>query len=102
MAQAASRRSLTTGARVVSLFSPCLICSGQSGTVTGFSSSFSVFSCQYHSTVAPYLCIIWKMNIRPVGGRSSEAVSVYRHEQHEARYIAVAWISYLNAQMTLQ
>jgi hypothetical protein len=36
MAQAVSRRPLTAEARIRSQFSPCGICSGQSGTGTGF------------------------------------------------------------------
>jgi hypothetical protein len=43
MAQAVSYRALTTEARVRSWVSPCGICSGQSGTGTGFSPSTSVF-----------------------------------------------------------
>jgi hypothetical protein len=53
MAQAVSRRPLTTEARVQSRISPCGICGGQSGTGTGFSPSASGFPCQYHSTGAP-------------------------------------------------
>ena len=53
MAQAFSRRPVTTEAPVRSQVSPCEICGGQSGTGTGFSSSTSLFPCQYHSTSAP-------------------------------------------------
>jgi hypothetical protein len=53
-----SRRPLTTKARVRALVSTFRICDGQSGTEAGFSPSSSVFLCQYHSTVAPYLYII--------------------------------------------
>jgi hypothetical protein len=53
MAQTHSRRPLTAEARVQSWVSPCGICSGQSGTGTGFSPSTSVFPCQFNSTGAP-------------------------------------------------
>jgi hypothetical protein len=52
-AQAVSRRPLTAEARVLSRASPCGICGGQSGTMTGFSPSTSVFPCHFHSTGAP-------------------------------------------------
>jgi hypothetical protein len=41
-------------ARVRYQVSPCEFCSAQSGTVTDFPPSTSVFPCQYHSTNAPY------------------------------------------------
>jgi hypothetical protein len=44
--------SLTVKSRVRARVNPCEICSGQSGTGTGFSLSSSAFSCQYHSAVA--------------------------------------------------
>ena len=53
MAQAVSRRPLTAEARVRFRVSPCGICGGQRGTVTGFSPSTSVFPCQFDSTGAP-------------------------------------------------
>ena len=46
----ASRRSLTGEARVQSQVSARGICDKQSGTETGYSSSTSAFTCQYHST----------------------------------------------------
>jgi hypothetical protein len=52
MAQVVSRRPLTAEARVRARVNPYGICGGQSGIVTGFSQSSSVFPCQYHSTVA--------------------------------------------------
>jgi hypothetical protein len=54
IAQAVSRRLLTSKAWAHSQGSPCGISGGQSGTGTGFSPSSSVFPCQYHSTAAPY------------------------------------------------
>jgi hypothetical protein len=72
-ATAVSRRPLTAEARVRARVNPCEICcGGQIGTGTGFSPSYSGLPCQYRSTVAPYSYIIWEMNIRPVGSRSSE------------------------------
>jgi hypothetical protein len=56
MAQAVSRRPVTTEAPVRSQVSPYGICGGRIGTGTGFSSSTLVFPYQYHSTSAPYLC----------------------------------------------
>jgi hypothetical protein len=55
MAQAVSRRNLNAEAQIRSRVSPCGIFGGQSGTGTGFSTSTSVFPCQYHSTGAPLL-----------------------------------------------
>jgi hypothetical protein len=55
MAEAVSRRLPIAEARVRSRVSPCGICGGQSGPGTGFSSSSSVFPCQFHSTGAPLL-----------------------------------------------
>jgi hypothetical protein len=53
MAQAVSRRPLTTEARVRSRVSSCGIFGGQSGNETGFSPTTSIFPCQFHSTGAP-------------------------------------------------
>jgi hypothetical protein len=52
MAQAVSCRTLTMKAQVCSWGSACGICGEWSGTGTGFSQSYSVFPCQYHSTMA--------------------------------------------------
>jgi hypothetical protein len=62
MAQAVSRRPLTAEARVRSRASLCGICDGQSDTGTGFSPSTSVFPCQFHSTGAPLLEEMEKIN----------------------------------------
>jgi hypothetical protein len=53
MAQAVSRLPLTAESRVQSRVGPCGICGGQNCNVTGFSSSASVFPCQFHSTGGP-------------------------------------------------
>jgi hypothetical protein len=52
MTQAVSRRSFTAEARVRSQADPCEICSGQSGSGTGFSPGTSAFPCQHHSSIA--------------------------------------------------
>jgi hypothetical protein len=59
MAQVVSRRPLTAEARVCAPVNPYGICGEQSETGTGFSPSFLVFPCQYHSTVALETHIIW-------------------------------------------
>ena len=55
MAQAVSRRLLTTEMRLQFQASQCGICGGQSGSGNGFSSSTSDFSFQCYSTNALYL-----------------------------------------------
>jgi len=47
-----SHRPLTAETLVRAWVSLCEICSGESGTGTGFFQSSSVFHCQYYSTVA--------------------------------------------------
>jgi hypothetical protein len=68
MAQAVSCRPITADARIRARIGLCGISDGPSGTGTGF----SVFPCQYLSTVTLYTLITLRMNNRPVGGRSSE------------------------------
>jgi hypothetical protein len=58
MAQVVSRRPFSAEDRVRARVN---LCGGQSGTGTGFSPSPSVFPCQYHSTVALQIHIIWGM-----------------------------------------
>jgi hypothetical protein len=56
VAQAVSCRPLLNAeARVGDQVTPCGFGGRKSGTGTDFSSSRFVFSCQYHSTAAPYL-----------------------------------------------
>jgi hypothetical protein len=54
LVQAVNCRALTAEARVPTWITPCGNCGGQSGTEIGFSSSSSVFPCQYHSTAATH------------------------------------------------
>jgi hypothetical protein len=57
MAQTDSRWPLTAKVRVRALVTQCGICNGQSGTGAGLSPGYSVFLCQYHSTVALHIHI---------------------------------------------
>jgi hypothetical protein len=52
MTQAVRHWPVTAEAWVYSQVSPHEVCYGQSGIGTGFSLSFSVLLCQYHSTMA--------------------------------------------------
>jgi len=53
LADVVNRRPLIPEPRVSSRVSPCEFFGGQSGTVTGFAPSASVFPCQCHSINAP-------------------------------------------------
>jgi hypothetical protein len=72
MAQAVGRRPLTAESRVRAQVNLCGLCTGQSGTGTGFSPSSSVFPRQYNSTVALHTHISCGIKNRPIGGPSSE------------------------------
>jgi hypothetical protein len=62
ISQVVSRRPLTAEARVRARVNPCGICSGQSGTGTGFFSEYFCFLLSiYHSTVAIQTNIILGM-----------------------------------------
>jgi hypothetical protein len=58
MAQAVSRWTFTAEDLVRAQVSPCENCVGEIGTGTGFSTSYTVFPCQYHSTVALLTCTL--------------------------------------------
>jgi hypothetical protein len=75
MAQTFSHWPRTVEAWFHAQVTPCEIYGGRSGTVTSFSSSSSVFTCKYCSTMAPYSCITWGMNSTSDGGHSVEAPS---------------------------
>jgi hypothetical protein len=77
MAQAVSRRPLTAEARVHARASSCGICSGQSGTGTGFKIDFRW---QCHSTLAAHTHIMSGMN---QWSQFRVIVLPYRHEQRE-------------------
>jgi hypothetical protein len=73
MAQAVSHWPLNREVLVRAWVSPRRTCDGQSGNVTGFCLSHSVFRCQYHSTMALHIHILsWGMNDMSAGGQSSE------------------------------
>jgi hypothetical protein len=69
---------LTAESRVHTRFNPCGMCGGQSGTGADFSPTTSVFTCQYHSTVALHTHIIWGMNNMSVSGSSLETLTPSR------------------------
>jgi hypothetical protein len=73
IAQVVSRRYLTEEARVSARDTPCGICGGQSGTGTGFSPICSVFIAPFHRGYSYLYHLV--INIRSVGGHSSETVS---------------------------
>jgi hypothetical protein len=62
---------------------PCGICGGQSRTGISFSQSYSVLTCQYHSTVVPHTRI--SHGGRTIGPlvASIHIVSPHRHEQQQ-------------------
>jgi hypothetical protein len=73
MVQTVSRRPLTAKTGVRARVSPCGIFGEQSGTATDFSPSCLVFTSQYHlCRGSAYSYVIWGINNRPGGGRSSE------------------------------
>jgi hypothetical protein len=72
MAQAVSRRPLTTEAWFRVRTSPYGICGGQCGTGTCFFSEFFGFTLSVFHRGSPLLFIIWGTNNRLIRGRSSE------------------------------
>ena len=84
MDRVVSPRPFTVDARVRCQVISREICGGQSGTVTGFSPSTSVFSCQYHSTgaVASFFCFNSTLT------RSTRGRSLGTFKQRSAR---ISW-----------
>jgi hypothetical protein len=75
MSQAVSRRRVTAEARFRFRIIPCGISGGQRGTGASFSPSSSVSPVSIIPPYFPCSYITWRMNSRPVGGRSSEISS---------------------------
>lgn len=67
MAEAGTCRPVTARARVQCRAISCQICGGQIGSGTGFSSSTSVYSNQYHPTNATYASLSQHYFIRTSG-----------------------------------
>jgi len=55
MTQVFSHQNVKLEVRLLFQIRPCHICRGQSCPETGFSPSTSVFPCQYHAAIVPYL-----------------------------------------------
>jgi hypothetical protein len=73
VAQGLSRRCLNAQARVRDHVSTYEVCDEQSGTGIGFCPSYSVFPCQYHSTMDLHTHISSvDEQLCPFVGRSSE------------------------------
>ena len=86
------RRSLTTETQVRSQDSPCEICGGQSGTVTGFPPSTSAFHIQYNNSFT-HLSLTLN-TVQEHEGDSfviTTVVSSVRQEHH----FSVAWTTYI-------
>jgi hypothetical protein len=79
MAQEVSRRPFKAEARVRTCVSPCGICGGQSGT----GKRSSVFSRQYHSTVA--LHHLGREQQACCWPQLRDTVSPRHHEQHRVK-----------------
>ena len=77
MAQAVSRRLITSESRGQFQASRCEIFGGQSGTGTGFTPSTSVFPCLYHSTGANKIKVN-QSHYRPEVPRGFQEVKVPR------------------------
>jgi hypothetical protein len=106
MAQALSRRPLSTKTRARSQASPCGICGGQSGTRAGFSPSILVFPCQYHSTNNSYLFIHLSLllnnlgNCRQATNLQNNAISArHKHQSYVIQHLP-SWLYYYTVHWT--
>jgi hypothetical protein len=79
----------TVEAPVRARLGPCGISDEQRSIGTGLPPISSVFPCLYHSTMAfhTHIVITWGMNNRLIGGRSSETVSLHRHEKQQLLFL---------------